>query len=421
MCCRDIADNCAVVSRDHLRLLNGRTYDSEPGHDGVDRVQFIRDLLPEVEFEFTEENLPQVLAEIQQAHDRAELEAAGFQVEPGEVRQGVYLVNDNGLGVRRVAKRFRRLAEWGEVPRVQHENVVRLVQRVGNMLIMEEIKGTTWKTEWILENLAPKEVHDLLHGLWSGLGELHARKTGHGDIWWKNIILPERTRGVLIDWTGDGVTNGIRAPEDQKGGAKVPQTDVYKLGVLSSWVCELEIFKRCQAENPDDRPTAAEVIAVIEKEQGKIKRWLKIALGAAALILMGLLLWLNRYNPRFVELFREPVHLEHVCAMCFDEVSIESEKVRYFPGTLFIIPEEGDLWFETDTTYGVFVTLKYFDNQPYLVLETKKGIAEFYLPRMFLNEEVYFPDEHPTSAFVYPGCESNYNFSPIQLVNRWSL
>ncbi len=158
----------------------------------------------------------------------------------------------------RAAARFRREAE--AVRRVEQANVVRVLDAgvTGDrlpFLVMEWLPGRTLKAEIERRGaLTPAEALEIVESLGRGLAAAHAAGVVHRDLKPSNVMLVPRDgrdHAVLVDFgiaklfepdtgaplqfTSAAVTLGspqTMAPEQIRGGAVGPRTDIYALGIV---------------------------------------------------------------------------------------------------------------------------------------------------------------------------------------------
>ncbi len=84
-------------------------------------------------------------------------------------------------------------------------------------------------------SLSRGEAAVLLRDLATGLAGLHAAGVVHGDLSPANVMVTTAGHGVLVDLVGTGTETGTppwAAPEQERGGAATPASDVYSLAAV---------------------------------------------------------------------------------------------------------------------------------------------------------------------------------------------
>ena len=136
------------------------------------------------------------------------------------------------------------------------------------------------------------------HQITRGVVELHSIGAYNGDLKPSNILLDASANAILIDFLPVGITQGFAAPEvlvkwrnsncnDHVASVLTPEADIYSLG-LTLYAIAQEIssgeevqppewsivtipmwyrgvVQRCLAVNPGDRPSATEVLTLLEE------------------------------------------------------------------------------------------------------------------------------------------------------------
>jgi serine/threonine-protein kinase len=145
--------------------------------------------------------------------------------------------------------RFDR--EIGALERIRHPNVIALIDRGvdatrGPYLVTPLVAGRTLR-ELAGAPLSPEVALVVLHFLASGLTSIHGAGLVHRDVKPENAMLTDDGRLLIIDlglaldpehtrYTQEGAVAGsvpYMAPEQIEGGAIVPASDVWSLGVIA--------------------------------------------------------------------------------------------------------------------------------------------------------------------------------------------
>ena len=233
----------------------------------------------------------------------------------------VKILNDALVSGGTARQRFEREAQ--AAASIKHPNVA-VVHRVGWLstgvpyIVMEYIKGRTLAD--IIRARGPIALEDsrrILAALASALSTAHRKGVVHRDIRPGNVIWEDESdRIVLVDFgiaalldddapTSPRLTTaGHRvgdllhmSPEQMRGEAVVPESDVYALGVLGyeiltgepPWSSPLtrhrpprplaaavqgaphigELLQRCLADQPQQRPRASDVFEALVREPGQ--------------------------------------------------------------------------------------------------------------------------------------------------------
>ena len=181
--------------------------------------------------------------------------------------------------VSKSAERMRLEAQV--VNQVRHPNIVDIFE-TGTLadgrpyIVMERLDGVVLGERVAVHKLPPARVIDILIEVCRALHAAHAAGVVHRDLKVDNVFLlddPDASappRIKLLDWgiakvitragprnTLDGQVVGTPqylAPEQARGGAVTPRTDVYSLGVMA-----YELFVE---QLPFDASTSAEIVAM---------------------------------------------------------------------------------------------------------------------------------------------------------------
>ncbi|MBS6071410.1 MAG: protein kinase [Actinomyces urogenitalis] len=126
-------------------------------------------------------------------------------------------------------------------------------------------------------SLTRGEAAVLLRDLATGLAGLHAAGVVHGDLSPANVMVTTAGHGVLVDLVGTGTETGTppwAAPEQERGGAATPASDVYSLAAVLRSCAHgaLALEGRLHAvtsdaldADPARRPSAAELASRAEE------------------------------------------------------------------------------------------------------------------------------------------------------------
>jgi serine/threonine protein kinase len=132
-----------------------------------------------------------------------------------------------------------------------------------------------------------------------GVVELHSISAYNGDLKPKNVLIGPEGHAILIDFLPMGISEPFAAPEVREkchdgvtefGSVLTASADIYSLGILLYVVVEekvrnihpiawrdgvtgfwyREIVERCLASDPEARPSASEVLSLLEKFRGPL-------------------------------------------------------------------------------------------------------------------------------------------------------
>ena len=172
-----------------------------------------------------------------------------------KARVAIKLVHEHMLSNREVVKRFMREAKLME--EVRHPNLMPLLDRIehdGALAIVMPFIGGGDLSDWIQDNEPTRETVEHLHEsvemvlqMLECLQELHSRGVVHRDLKPKNILISAQSRPIVCDLgiahvggrgtkltkTAQGIGTALyMAPEQHKGAAASPASDVYAIGLI---------------------------------------------------------------------------------------------------------------------------------------------------------------------------------------------
>lgn len=182
-------------------------------------------------------------------------------------------------------ERFEREAQL--MARVSHPGIVQ-VHDIGHdqgslYYVAELVDGESLAARLRRGPVSPRQARDIAEQLCWGLAEAHAERVVHRDIKPANVLIDRGGRVKLGDFgiarlaegTGEGApatvagTPGYMAPEQARGHAPTPASDVYSVGVvLSEMLGEarppalVEVLAVALAERPSDRYRTAREMAL---------------------------------------------------------------------------------------------------------------------------------------------------------------
>ncbi len=203
----------------------------------------------------------------------------------------VYAVTHDGIGKKAALKVMHRrlvttqsaeriLLEARVVNQVGHPNIVDIFE-TGTLpdgrpyIVMERLEGVTLSFRADEGKILPDQVISILLQVCDALFAAHAANVVHRDLKLDNVFLidnpddPQQPRVKLLDWgIAKVISNDVRhtiegqlvgtpqylSPEQARGAAVSPQTDVYSLGVMA-----YELFLE---QLPFEAETSAEIMAM---------------------------------------------------------------------------------------------------------------------------------------------------------------
>ncbi|MDE6488459.1 MAG: serine/threonine protein kinase [Paramuribaculum sp.] len=212
-----------------------------------------------------------------------EIPSGGFNKLWKTVRYGRRLVLKGLHEEYRAREEFRALLrkEFELGMRLDHPCVVRvwgLEEHVeaGLCIVMEYIEGETLHAELTGNTLSATDRIAIARQLVDAVAYIHESGVCHRDLKPDNIIVANRgSRPVLIDFgLGDSddylilkpsaATRSYGAPEQLTGFVGDSRSDVYSLGRILSEMSlpgrYSAIINRCLSKNPEDRPTAGQLL-----------------------------------------------------------------------------------------------------------------------------------------------------------------
>jgi hypothetical protein len=197
--------------------------------------------------------------------------------------------------------RERFLREARIASRLEHPNLVRVydITEVGDLpaIVMERLSGETFAGRRLTEVQAA-QVAD-------GLAYAHARGVVHRDLKPANLLLADDGAVKIADFgiaraveetmvTQVGTVLGTLrylSPEQAAGKPVGPEADIYSLGVVVDELLDhppRDLVRRCTAVDPELRPHAWEVAAVLRGDEAthvlrpSSRRLAPVVLGGAA-------------------------------------------------------------------------------------------------------------------------------------------
>ena len=216
-------------------------------------------------------------------------------------------------------------------------------------LVMEFIRGCNLEQDASRNRRTPREAASLVARIARAVAMVHQKGIVHRDLKPKNIMIDEAGNPRLIDfglalledaWRTDADKPGLcgtlayMAPEQARAEAVTPQTDIFALGGILFFlltgeapyngVSVTEVYEkaqRCQWNRPKllDRPIPPRLQAIVEKAMAADPAarhasadeiaaeletavrpasrwpWWAAGIGAAAALLVGVMLWLNPF------------------------------------------------------------------------------------------------------------------------------
>ena len=187
--------------------------------------------------------------------------------------------------------RFEREAQM--MARVSHPGIVQ-IHDIGHdqgrvYYIAELVEGDSLAARLSQGPLAPSRARDIAEQLCWALAEAHAQRIVHRDIKPANVLIGRGGRVKVGDFgiarlaphSGQGVagtitgTPGYMAPEQARGGAPTPASDVYSVGVVLAEMLGgsappplAKILERALAEDPAARyPSAREMAEALARAE----------------------------------------------------------------------------------------------------------------------------------------------------------
>jgi transcriptional regulator with GAF, ATPase, and Fis domain len=180
---------------------------------------------------------------------------------------------------RRAARR-----EFSQLARLGHPHVVRVfdfgqvAEPVGGLYLTSELVDGEDLRSWS-QGRDTHEIAPVLVQVCRALSYLHGRGVVHGDLKPENVLVEPGPNAKLVDFglsTGGGAralegisgTPRYLAPEVLAGEAPTPASDLYSLGTMMEELLPhgsplVEVWRWLTAEEPGQRPGAAEVIGAL--------------------------------------------------------------------------------------------------------------------------------------------------------------
>lgn len=257
-----------------------------------------------------------------------------------------------------------------------------------DFLTMEFLDGETLLHRLSRGKLEPDEARKFARQLCSGLAEAHRSGVLHRDLKPANVILaPGKNKelravitdfGLAADQDGNtdliGGTPSYMAPELKQNGKSSPASDVYALGVI---LCEMvtgqkpfpevkangdaptaaapgkltknlpaiwdDVILPTLATRPEKRPSAEQVLAVLERKPLYRQPW--VAIAALALVTVGTAVWqpvMAFFRPADTRLVilpaQAPAELAQLTSGISSDVAERVKRLQRKSATISVIP-----------------------------------------------------------------------------------
>ena len=271
---------------------------------------------------------------------------------------------------------------------LNHPNIVTVYELIqtpwGLGIAMELVEGQSLRTLRKSRQLPAREIIQIGRQIASALAAAHQKGIVHRDVKPENIMvrvdgyvkvldfgLAQNIRDRAVGGTGAHLPVGTvryMAPEQKQGGPVTGASDVYSLALvleeLGAWRHPLLAGIRNAA--PEDRPSAAEVFARLERLE-KGTPWPMLALGLIALAVLSTVLLLrfsNRAHPS-----REP-RLEQITRQASGHdvtvagLSSEGDSLAYTTGDggLFVRSNRTSVVKEVDAPADLSISQLFFES-----------------------------------------------------------
>lgn len=191
---------------------------------------------------------------------------------------------------------FRLKREFRTLSRVAHPNLVELyslfVDEHSCAFTMQRLRGRDFLAHLDPPRLDVERLRDALLQLSCGVEALHREGIIHRDLKPSNVLVDDRERvtlldfGIALDEAVEPDIGGTPAfmPDEQRRGCPVPASDLYAIGTMLQVALQgtnecredlepwRELSARLRADDPNQRPTASELRALLEGRKNRPRR-----------------------------------------------------------------------------------------------------------------------------------------------------